>query len=436
MYALQTVWAGMKKSPGKTLITLLTVGLGVGVLICSLNISSTFSTFMDEQLAQDGLIVTVANAEYSDEGGLEGVRPPEFDSDIVDVLRTEISGVQAVSPIPAVVWTDFKSDGGTYRIRNGLGVNEQYADIMSLEFIAGAGFMAEDIEKGTSKVVVTEDLAEILFGSSDNAVGQLVKPPITNTRVPGMGRNSDQLVVPTYEVTGVFANPSELKRKSYGIGDMLIPYTAILPGGVPKEMAERMYNSTVTFSVSGSSFETVEAQVRDVLARQYDEDTAVHVWEGTPDGTETVLIEARESLRTVTVVINLLGFILLITGAIGILSIMIVEVAGRNREISMKQALGAHKGILVREFWMRAMLLSGLSGLVGVVLSLIFLKPLQGIILPIFEDIRLTELAVTVFQPSSIAIGLGAALVFGGIFGIIPVFSALKTPISEGIREV
>ncbi len=432
MYVLQIVWAGIKKAPVKTIMTLITVGLGVGVLICSLNISTTFSNFVENRLNEDGLILTVANAEYGVNGEIEAVRPPEFDDRIVGALMEEVPGVTAFSPVPRPFWDEFKSGDGTYRIRNTLGVGPEYAALMDLRMAAGSFFSTEEIEKGAKKAVISEELARVLFGSAESALGQVVKPPASGRR----GSGSGSMVVPAYEITGIFSEPAELKRKSYGIGDMLLPYTAILPGGMNAQMAERLYMSTVMIEVSGSSFLSAEARIREVLSRQYGTDISVLVWEGSPDGGGTVLAEVRESLTTITVVINLLGFILLITGSIGILSIMIVEVAGRSREIAMKKALGARKGILVREFWLRAILLSGLSGITGLGLSMIFLGPIQDIVLPIFENIRVSDLPVTLFQPLSVVIGIGAALVFGGVFGIIPVFSALKTPIAEGIREV
>ena len=115
---------------------------------------------------------------------------------------------------------------------------------------------------------------------------------------------------------------------------------------------------------------------------------------------------------------------------------MIVEVAGRSREIAMKQALGANKIILLKEFWVRGVILSFLSSALGFILSLVLFNPLKNIVNPIFADIRMAELSGSFFQPLSVIIGVGAALLFGGVFGILPVFSALKIPITQGIREV
>ena len=444
MGTIRTVFAGIKKTPGKTLMTLLAVGLGVMVLISSLNISSIFSSFVEEELLSGRVIINAANAEYSDEGGLTAVRPSEFDGDLLQVIRNEVPGVTAVSPAAIPHWDlQLKTGDAEYRIRTILGVNEEYLTVMDLSLVTGSFFTTSQISEGTKKAVLSRDLAERIYGSVDAALGEIVRPPQIETS-SGTGGNSGgqgegsrrKMVLPSYEVIGVYELPTELKRKSFGIGDALVPYTSLLPAGFDPQTAAGFLLSTVTISAEGSSVMVFESRLREVLGREYGEDITLHIWEGTPRGAESVLEETRKSLRTITVVINLLGFILLTTGSIGILSIMIVEVAGRSREIAMKQALGAHKGILLKEFWARGVVLSLLSSALGVALSLVLFNPLKDIVVPIFADIGTTEVTGTFFQPFSLIIGVGAAVLFGGVFGILPVFSALKVPITQGIREV
>lgn len=458
MKVIHAIIASIRKAPGKTGMTLLAVGLGVGVLISSLNISGMFSYFMDRELAENGLVLTVANAEYSEEGGLERIRPAEFDERVMDIIRAELPGVSAISPATLPFFELQVTTGGdSYRIRSLLGVNEEYPDIMGLNIVNGRAFTGEEVEAGEKTAVISDEAAKTLFGSAETALGKIVRPPqldaTQNTgsqsgeSQPGGSRSGGadngesekfmrRMVPPSYEIIGVFEAPSELKRKAYGIGDVLVPYPALLPAEMNSQLGRGFLLSTLTFAVSGSSRAATESRLRNILSREYGEDITVHVWEGTPRGGESVLEEARQSLGTMTVVINLLGFILLITGSFGILSIMIVEVTGRSREIAMKRALGADRGVLIREFWLRALILSLMSAAVGFLISLLFLDPLRTVIIPIFSDIKMSELTISLFRPASVVIGVGSALLFGGFFGILPLFSALKTPIAEGIREV
>jgi ABC-type antimicrobial peptide transport system permease subunit len=93
-----------------------------------------------------------------------------------------------------------------------------------------------------------------------------------------------------------------------------------------------------------------------VLTRNYGGDYLVETWEGGPNGDSWFIEEMRTTASTFSIVINLLGFILLAVASIGILSIMLLEVLGRSREIAVERALGASKFGIVKEFATRSLI--------------------------------------------------------------------------------
>jgi putative ABC transport system permease protein len=472
MKTIRSVLSSLARSPLKSTLTLLTVGLGVGVLIFALSISSAFSQLFKRQLENEGIVVMVANATINkDTGEMETVRPPEFDGKVLDVLRTGVAGVKAVSPLSGGMgggmgggfFNQVVAGSATYRIRSVTTTNDEYAKLMNLQMVAGTFFTADDVKAGAKKVVLSKSLADILFGSADAAVGQVLRPPTptavasttSSTASSGQGAQNAQsgqggqrsgqtrsfgpedrhFVMPSFTVSGVFKDVGELQRTSYGVGDLVMPYTGMFPPGMNVEMLQRFMLSNVAIRVKGSSLKTVESQVRATLAQQYGDKVSVQVWEGTPGGQTSTLEEARSTVATFSLVVNLLGFVLLVTGSIGILSIMLVEVLGRSREIALERALGASRRVIMGEYFTRSMLLSALSAVVGLVLSLVFAAPLKQLVLPIFSGVSSTDLGVNVITLWAAGIGVGAALVVGGVFGVFPVIPALRTAISEGMRE-
>lgn len=431
MRTIRSVLTSLTRSPVKSIVTLSTVGLGVGVLIFALSISDAFSRLVSEQLEKEGLVVMVANVEIDEDGELQPIRPPQFDGNVIEALRTGVSGVPSASPVAFVPWTEFVVDGKQYRFRSVVGVNEDYLDVMGLEVVAGSAFTAEDVAQGVREAMISATMAEVLFGSPVAALGQVIRPPAAQ----GQGGAARRFTPPTYTVRGVFGDPSEIQRRAYGVGDMIVPSTSAFPSSVNSAMLERFLNSRISLRVQGSGLATIESQVRGALAQQYGDDLKAEVWEGRPDGGTAALEEARATVATFSLVVNLLGFVLLVTGCIGILSIMLVEVLGRTREIAVERAVGASRGVISREFFARSLIMVSAAALVGVGLSLLLSRPLTELVVPIFRGTTQAELGGSVISLAAIAIGVGSAIGVGGLFGVLPVFSALRVPIAEGMRE-
>jgi putative ABC transport system permease protein len=444
MRTIRSVVAGLGRSPLKSTLTLVTVGLGVGVLILALSISTTFNDLIDRQLSRDGIVLMVANATIDESAGeLDAVRPPEFDENVAATLQVEVAGVSAVSSVSQRGFDELLVEDERYRIRSVLLTDEAYPEVMGLDVVAGTFFSGEDVATGARNVAISQSLANLLFGDASSALGETLRSParrITVTQDSGAGSadsgvRTRSFVMPTFTVSGVYHDPSELKRRAYGIGDMLIPYTAVVPAGVNPQLVQRLFQSTLAVRVQGSAAETAEAQIRDVLAREYGADAAVAVWEGTPGGATTMLQETRRTVNTFTIVVNLLGFILLVTGSIGILSIMLVEVLGRSREIAMERALGASRNVILRGFFLRALVVAGLSAALGTGLSLVFAGPLSELVVPILEGVETGDLSGSIVSVRDLGTGVATALVVGGVFGTFPVIPALNANIAEGMRE-
>lgn len=441
MRTIRSVLTGLARSPVKSFVTLATVGLGVGVLIFALSISGAFSRLVSDQLEQGGVVVMVANVERDENGDLQQVRPPQFDGAAIDALRAGVSGAAAASPVAFTPWTEYVVGGDNYRFRSVVGVNEDYLDVMGLQVVAGSAFTAADVAAGAREAMVSETMAQVLFGSPVEALGQIIQPPAsTQGAAGGGGRFARRFTPPTYTVRGVFGDPTELQRRAYGVGDMIVPMTSAFPttgnaAGANAAALAGFLNSRIALRVQGSGLATVESQARGALAQQYGDGLTVEVWEGRPDGQTAALEEARSTVATFSLVVNLLGFVLLVTGCIGILSIMLVEVLGRTREIAVERAVGASRGMIAREFFARSLIVVSAAAVIGVALSLVLSGPLTELVVPIFRGATQAELGGAVIDLAAIAIGVGAAIGVGGLFGVLPVFSALRAPIAEGMRE-
>ncbi len=435
MKPLHTIISQTFKFSAKTVMTFLAVGLGSGILILAISISDSFQTAVNESLSGDGLIINVANAELAADGNLSFSRPAQFDQDVIMILSNSISGIQALAPITNTSWRTVSAGDLQYQLRRVAGTTSEYLDVMGLDLIAGSAFSDGDVAAGEMKALVSRSTAEAMYSSVDNAIGKQLIPPV-RTANRGGGINAERTTIAQiFTISGVFEDVDEVKRRAYGIADVLIPYTSTVSGGMNMATQLQSPYSTISLRVLNQSFALTSSQIRDVLTEQYGINTVIHIWEGQSNGVSSMLEQTRESIFTFSLVINILGFVLLLTGSIGILSIMIVEVLGKNRDIATERALGASKSSVIAEFFLRSMMMSSASALAGVVVAYIFAQPISQVLWPLISTIDVQSAPVSIITVKALAVGILATLGIGGIFGSIPVFSAFKAPIAESIRE-
>ena len=59
------------------------------------------------------------------------------------------------------------------------------------------------------------------------------------------------------------------------------------------------------------------------------------------------------------------GIVTLLLGGIGVMNVMLVAVRERTREIGVRKAIGAPAGIILRQFFVEALIIAFLSGGIG-----------------------------------------------------------------------
>lgn len=416
MRTLRAAPTGLGSSPLKSALLLATIALGVAALISALSISTALNRLMVERLERDGLVVHVYDA--ADPG------QPSYplNQQAVDALMSEVTGAAAASLFQTLASDEYVVGGTTYQVRTAVTASASYLQVMGLEMIAGAGV---DTPR---QAVISAGLAEVLYGSAAAALGQTLQtaPPRMTVRgdvSPEAAANFRRASMPAYVVRGVFRDPDELRRRVYEIADLVV--------GLDPDSGDR---PAITLRATGTSLAAIESQVRAALARQYGHDAAVAVAQASSSANLHDL-DPRSTVRTLSLILNLLAVLILITGGVGLLSLMMVEVLSRSRQIALARAFGASKRTIAAEFLRWSVVMAAAASAVGVVLSLFLSAPLVALVTAVFRDAAAIDLTGPVVTPTAVAAGVASAIGVGGLLGPLPVFSALAAPIAEGIRD-
>jgi putative ABC transport system permease protein len=138
---------------------------------------------------------------------------------------------------------------------------------------------------------------------------------------------------------------------------------------------------------------------------------------------EALLGAQQEAARTFSVLLTALAAVSLVVGGIGIMNVMLVSVTERMREIGVRRAVGARRVDVVFQFLMEAVLLSSISGALGIALGTLLIPALAS-----FHE------GIALLDPLSIPLSFGVAMFTGVIFGLYPAFHASQLDPIEALR--
>lgn len=133
----------------------------------------------------------------------------------------------------------------------------------------------------------------------------------------------------------------------------------------------------------------------------------------------------NDVINVIQIAILAIGAISLVVGGIGIMNIMLVAVTERTREIGIRKAIGAQKKDIIIQFLVEAVLLTAMSGIVGIIVGIIPCFPLSTI-----ANCSPSDLV----SPSIIFVSIGVAILCGVFFGVYPAKKAADLDPIESLR--
>jgi putative ABC transport system permease protein len=278
-----------------------------------------------------------------------------------------------------------------------LGVYPEYLQVRNLVVLSGRFFDAEDSQAHNKVGLITEKMAQEVYGSTQAAIGKVIKL----TGLP-------------FTIIGTFKERVNTFDQSEVVGStMLIPYT------VSRYFTDTPSVKLIYFSMQDPTMVVAgTAQIKKVLQSRHRPESVYDVTD-----LSELLAVADRSATMLTWMLLLISAVTLLVGGIGIMNIMLSTVTSRIREIGIRKAVGATNREIRFQFLAEAILISLIGGFAGIVI---------GLAIP-YSVRFLTEYRVPINGWSAVIAILVSSLV-GVIFGTVPAARAAQLDPVESLR--
>lgn len=375
----------------RSFLTILGIVIGVTSVILLIAVVSGLQTFITGQIQGLG-----SNLMFVIPGRIGGARSPGgvqanrlVYTDAVN-LRSKLTGEAEVSAAiqrNATLKVGNKNDKGVAVF----GVDANYPKVITLKIPAGRFFRESEQQSVRKVAVIGQTVQTNLFGAGQ-ALGKAID-------VAGL----------KYTVIGTL----EQRGSIFGVdldNSIYVPFSS----------AERQFGidrlNTIYISANNSSdVKDVQTKATSILKKRLSED------EFSVQTQEQTLSTISQITGVLTIALGGIAAISLVVGGIGIMNIMLVSVTERTREIGLRKAVGARPSDIRNQFLIEAVILSGLGGVIGIILGFGF-------------AFIIGRFFTTTVPWWSVLLSFGFSMAVGVIFGVAPAIRAAKLNPIQALR--
>lgn len=397
-YALRT----LRKSPGFTLVAVLTLALGIGANAAIFSMAQGF-LLKPVSLPHLDRLVAIGELQANDRNDTIRVSPANY--------LDWASQAQSFDDISAFNWESVNLSGvGAPQEAQGIHVSTDFFEALGVKPLLGRTFLPEESQAGhDQEVVLTRGLWERQFGGDQKIVGKTVR---INSR--------------PYTVLGVMDKDCKFPQTV----ELWLPLAL-----EPKAQNNRndRYLQALARLKPGVAREKAEAEIKTIAQRLSD------LYPQTNRDWSAQVIPLREyamfrgSAPFMYLLMGAVGFVLLIACA-NVANLLFARAAGRRREIAVRAALGATQWRVARQLLSESLVLGLLAAGAGLLLAqwaiyliLANMPPELERFVAGWDQIRLDS---TVF-----VYALAVAGAAGILAGLAPAFQSWRPDLNSILKE-
>lgn len=388
----------------RTLLTILGIIIGISSVISITSIGGGIKNAMNAELAEFG-----TDSIYIYLSGDEIEQKDMMTLDDLALLKQN-KNVKYAAP---------SFSGGNFEIKlldptktntanvSGVVSDSFYVDRPKL--LSGRYIAQSDVNAKNNVVVIEDTTAKKVFGTTD-CLGQKISLKTSiGTR--------------KYTVIGITENKNAQMQSQI---DFKYPDKIAMPISTLMQLNGNKYLYQIVIKAKDTNIMSQTAsELVDLLEKAHNNaDKHMYYAENMKEQLEII----NTILSAITYFIAFVASMSLVVGGIGVMNIMLVTVTERTREIGIRKSLGARNFDIRRQFIIEAVVLTGIGGILGILL---------GWSIAAIADMIISNFFATfapAFSASSIITAFTISSLIGIIFGVYPANKAALLDPIEALR--
>lgn len=239
------------------------------------------------------------------------------------------------------------------------GVNNGYFKVENIKLLSGRFISNNDISDFRKVAIVSDIFVDDYFGSQytyEEVLGKSFEVTIGNNMI-------------RVYISGVYEFD---KSKALGVdsGKEKTNTSLYIPISVVKNInaGNKGYNSLTILPSNNVNVEEVLNITNEFFANEYRKNKNI-----VPVGSsmESMMESTNKMINSVKLAISAVAGISLLVGGIGVMNIMMVSITERTKEIGIRKALGAGRGIILIQFIVESIIICIIGGIIGIILGFI-----------------------------------------------------------------
>ena len=400
---IQETYVALVANKVRSLLTILGIVIGIGSVVAMISIGQGAKNNIEKSIQSIGsnLIMIYPGSQRGVgsqvRGGFGSAQTLTIDD--ADAIAREISNISYVAPeISRRYQVTAK---GTNTNVNVSGITSDYAIVKNIEIDSGTFISIQSINNLSKVAIIGPNTNEELFGENANSIGKKIRINRIDFTIIGITKAKGG--------TG-FGSQDDI---------IYLPITT-----AQTFLTGSNYVSTINIQTSNQKvMSDVQASITNLLLDRhniYNSELADFSVLNQND-----IVNAASSVtNTFTVLLSAIASISLLVGGIGIMNMMLTNVAERTNEIGLRKSIGAKNKDINFQFLAESTILTITGGILGIVFGWV-----ASLLMTYFAKIPTN---ISVF---SILLSVGVSFVIGIAFGYYPATRAANLNPIEALRR-